>query len=253
MLRSECSHRRSCTLAGQPAPQLHGTVPRSPSQSAVRTCERYDGQVLCRTCHLPGLALSLELPSIGTTWITVPGPCSLLRHERAVFIGTVKERPKGHYHFRVDERFKGAIEGYFDVDGLPSSTLVERFQVGKQYLVFAIEWPYGKKEKRVVVARRPTRELSYAQALLEQLRAENNGKRNASVYGTLLQTLGPRRGDNEVRPAAGAVVWIQSKEKSFEIRSASRCSSFLPPRTLAGLPGPRSLAPITTFSGGCAA
>jgi tetratricopeptide (TPR) repeat protein len=147
----------------------------------------------------------------------------LLRHERAVFIGTVtEERPKGQYHFRVDERFKGAKEDYFAVEGLPFSGLVERFQVGKQYLVFATEWPYGKKDERVVVARWPTRELKYAQALLEQLRAEKGGKRNAPVYGTLLQTLGPRGGDNEVRPVAGAVVRIRSKEKSFETRTDER-------------------------------
>jgi tetratricopeptide (TPR) repeat protein len=144
----------------------------------------------------------------------------LLRNERAVFIGTVtEERPAGHYYFRVDERFKDAKEGYFEIDGLPFPTFVGRFQIGKQYLVFAMEWPYGKKDERVVVARWPTRELEYAQALLDQLRAEKNGKRNASLYGTLLQRLGTHGSDAEVRPVAGAVVRVQSKGKSFETRT----------------------------------
>jgi len=147
----------------------------------------------------------------------------LLRHEQAVFIGTVmEESPKWHYHFRVEERFKGAKEQYFDVEGIPGPMFVDKFKVGELYLVFAAEWPAGSKDERVVVAQWPTRELKYAHALIDQLRAEKNGKRNASLYGTLLQTLGTHGSDVEVRPVVGAVVRAQAKGKPFETRTDER-------------------------------
>jgi len=59
--------------------------------------------------------------------------------------------------------------------------------------------------------------LRYARALLEQVRAERTGKRDASVYGMLWRTLEPGlwREDFE-RPLPNVVVKLQSKGKSFK-------------------------------------
>jgi hypothetical protein len=67
-----------------------------------------------------------------------------------------------------------------------------------------------------------TRELRYAQALLQQVRAEKKGKRNAAVYGMLLRTLDIGAGvldEDYVRPLPGVAVRFQSGVKSFEAKT----------------------------------
>jgi hypothetical protein len=136
----------------------------------------------------------------------------LLGHSRAVFVGTVKEyRPDGVFRFRVDEKFKGVKGEYFDVEWRSGTILP--FEVGKQYLVFAAEWRFGHAE-HLVADPFDSRESKYAQAVLEQLRAEQRGKRNASVYGMLLQT--------PDLPVAGVVVKLHSKKRSFETTTDAR-------------------------------
>jgi hypothetical protein len=175
--------------------------------------------VLRRT-GLLGLVLAATLSSSADESVIVPGPCTLLNHVRAVFVGTVtEERPQGQYRFRVDEKFKGVKGDYFDVEWRPKGV---NFQVGKQYLVFVVVWPFDDGKHLVAAPWGQTRELKYAQAVLEQLRAEKNGKRNASVYGTLLQAPDPLADDDNVRPLAGVAVRLQSKEKSFETTTDER-------------------------------
>jgi len=178
---------------------------------------RYNGRVLARTCLLLGLILAAVSSSSANDRVTVPVPCSMLPHWGAVFLGMVMEfRPDRSFRFRVDEKFKGVKGDYFDAEWRPGTEL--RFEVGKQYLIFAAKWRFGGPHHEHLVAD-PfySRESKYAQAVLEQLRAEMQGKRNASVYGMLLE-----ESELSVLPVAGVVVRLHSEKKSFETTTDAR-------------------------------
>jgi hypothetical protein len=146
----------------------------------------------------------------------------LLGHWRAVFLGTVTEfRPDGSSRFRVDEKFKGVKGDYFDVEWGPNMA-GRKFEIGKQYIVFAAKWRWGgPRHEHLEAGMMSSHESKYAQAILEQLRAEMQGKRNASVYGMLLQTPDPSAEPPD-RPVAGVVVRLHSNQKSFETTTDAR-------------------------------
>jgi hypothetical protein len=145
----------------------------------------------------------------------MPGSCSLLKGARAVFVGSLVERGQ-RFRFRVDEHIKGEKDDYFEIEDLP--LMSSHFELGKQYLVFVDSMPLKDGDHLFAHACGPTRELKRAAALLEQLRAEKNGKRNASVYGMLWRTSDPPgfSDDEFTRPLPGVIVKLQSEQGSFE-------------------------------------
>jgi hypothetical protein len=148
----------------------------------------------------------------------IPRSCTLLKDTTAVFVGSLTEDAP-RYRFHVDEKIKGVTSDYFEIEPYPISTY---FEIGKQYLVFVDVMPLEDGEHLFAQECGPTRELKYAQAVLEQVRAEMKGKRNAAVYGMLLRTLDLGAGvldEDYVRPLAGVVVTFQSGVKSFEAKT----------------------------------
>jgi hypothetical protein len=138
----------------------------------------------------------------------------LLKHVRAAFVGTdTGWTSLGQIRFRVEEKFRGVKGDYIDLEPFPGGV---RFQVGEQYLVFVGVWQ-DRAVKHIFAAGpwEGTRELKYASAILEQLRAEKNGRRNDSAYGMFLV-------GEDFHPLPGVVVRIQSKEKSFETTTDER-------------------------------
>lgn len=168
------------------------------------------------------LALALLATVLPSAWsqecVPGPGPSSLLKTSDAVFVGTVTAASAGAYRFHVTETFKGVNGDYFEVAGVPGTG----FQIGKQYLVFASTLTLDNGTKyHIAHACGFTRELKYAQASLEQVRAEKSGQRVASVYGTLLRTFPETLNWDEsyVRPLPGIVVRLRSGQKSYETKT----------------------------------
>ncbi|MGA9963657.1 MAG: carboxypeptidase-like regulatory domain-containing protein [Terriglobales bacterium] len=170
---------------------------------------------------LPGLLMAGVLSASAADCVpaaAIPRSCTLLKDTRAVFIGSLTEETPS-YRFHVDEKIKGVTSDYFDLEPYPISG---HFEIGKQYLVFVDVMPLEDGEHLFADECGPTRQLKYAQAVLEQVRAEKNGKRNAAVYGMLLRTLDLGAGvldEDYVRPLPGVVVRFQSRGKSFEAKT----------------------------------
>jgi hypothetical protein len=148
----------------------------------------------------------------------VPGPCALCKRFKAVFVGTALKIENGAYRFRVEERFKGAKDSNADVYLFPGAAHLE---IGKQYLVTATPCPWEGAARGCLITPPCSGSLpvEYAQATIEQLRAEKNGKRAASVYGMLWRTEVPWSGildEGYRRPLAHIVVHAKSGKKSFE-------------------------------------
>jgi hypothetical protein len=147
----------------------------------------------------------------------IPRECTLLKDTRAVFVGSLTEDAP-QYRFHVDEKIKGVTSNYFDLEPYPSG----HFEIGKQYLVFADVVRLEDGEHFYAQECGLTSELTYAQAVLEQVRAEKKGKRNAAVYGVLLRTLDIDGGvldEDYVRPLPGVVVRLRSRGKSYEAKT----------------------------------
>jgi hypothetical protein len=154
----------------------------------------------------------------------MPGPCSLLKYYKAVFVGTVTEVKEEavRCRFRVTEAFEGVKGDYVDLDEFPSGTI--HFKLGEQYLVFAVPCVWERAGSRCLTSMpcSGTRPLEYAVAILEQLRAEKSGRRVAAVYGTLERTLEENEGiweEGYRRPLPNILVRLQSDKKSFETRT----------------------------------
>jgi hypothetical protein len=149
-----------------------------------------------------------------------PSACPLLNTAKVIFVGSVTENEKDWptTRFRVSEAFKGVQGDVVDVDkGLHEFG----FEVGKQYLVFAVPciWQSAGKGCLMNAICGGTRALNDAAAVLQQLRAEKSGKQVAAVYGMLVSRLGEVRADrNEVqeRPLPNILIKLQSDKKSFE-------------------------------------
>ncbi len=143
-----------------------------------------------------------------------PVPARSLLFEDVIFTGTVKEHVNSFARFRVTEAFKGAGAGaYINV-----LALEHRFSDGGRYLVFANRCPDGTKGCLVSEGCASSYPLEYAQAVLEQLRAEKNGRRVASVYGMLWRSASIAE-DGYVRLLARIGVKVRSGSKTFETKT----------------------------------
>jgi hypothetical protein len=164
------------------------------------------------------LLVIIPLPAWPQDCVPAPGTSSLLRTSEAVFVGIVTGASSdGTYHLQVTEAIKGVTGDNFEVETVPGTSF-SSFQVGKQYLVFAYTLALkNSTEYRLARGCGLTRELKYAQAALEQVRAEKSGRTIASVYGTLLRTVPEslKWDDNYERPLSGIVVRLQSGQKSY--------------------------------------
>lgn len=152
----------------------------------------------------------------------IPSACPLLNTAKAIFVGTVTEDGKDSEtrKFHVTEAFEGVKGDYVDLSRYPYHF---DFRLGRQYLVFANPCFWNDASSRCLTISdcSDTRPLEYAAAILEQLRAEKNGKRIAAVYGTLAKTLGEdtdwEEGYRRLLP--NILVRLQSGNKSFETRT----------------------------------
>jgi hypothetical protein len=117
----------------------------------------------------------------------MPDRCSLLDRAKTIFVGTVTEDKSESYRFRVTEAFKGVKGQYIDLAKIPEDF---HFQLGKRYLVFAgpCWWNGASAGCLTYTYCSDTRHLTYAAAILDQLRAEKIGRPVAAVYGTLVST-----------------------------------------------------------------
>jgi hypothetical protein len=178
--------------------------------------------------RLPPLILAVFLASLTSARAQdcsgpLPSACPLLDSAKAIFVGTVTghENESGTRNFHVTEAFKGVNGDDVVLNEFPSAF---NFIAGEQYLVFAVPCPWkgAGRQCLTVWPCSSTRPLDTAAAILEQLRAESNGKRVAAVYGTLERTLGeePADGDEAYpRPLPNIPVRLKSGVKSYETRT----------------------------------
>ena len=186
--------------------------------------------------------LALALLAIGApfAWaqdcVPAPGPNSLLKDGETVFVGTVTGENNDAYRFHVTEAFKGVTGDTFEVEAVPGMSFTG-FETGKQYLVFAYTLTVEDGTKyHLARGCGLTREFEYAQAALEQIRAEKNGERVASVYGTLLRMAPETLAWDQIyeRPLPGVIIRLQSGKKSYEAKTdehGAYAFSRLPPGT----------------------
>jgi hypothetical protein len=145
---------------------------------------------------------------------------TLLKNSKAIFVGTLIEG-EGHssrHRFRVTEVFKGVKGNYIDLE---ESIWGPDFKLGAQYLVFASPcWWEGAGGKSLTTYGPccPTRSLDVRLADVEQLRAEKNRQRMASVYGMLWD----RSRREGYRPLTGVIVRLQSPSETFEAKTDDR-------------------------------
>jgi hypothetical protein len=153
--------------------------------------------------------------------VPAPRPSSLLKNSEFVFVGTVTGGSDGAYQLHVTEAFKGVTGDTFEVEAIGGMSFTA-FESGKQYLVFAYTIVVKDgTEYHLAQGCGLTQELKYAQAALEQVRAEKNGGRVASVYGTLSRTLpgGLRWDGSYERGLPGIVVRLRSGSKSYKTKT----------------------------------
>jgi hypothetical protein len=161
----------------------------------------------------------------------------LLKSSDAVFLGTVTGETASAFEFHVTEAFKGVVGDTYMVSAVPQGMTINSFQIGEQYLVFASTLNLNDGTRYNLA--HPcglTRELKYAQATLEQVRAEKNGQRPASLYGTLLRTFPEilNWDQSYEQGLSGVVVRLQSGQKSYETKTDERGAyafAQLPPGT----------------------
>ncbi|HVZ18256.1 MAG TPA: hypothetical protein VG897_14135, partial [Terriglobales bacterium] len=131
-----------------------------------------------------------------------PAPCGDLKNAGMAFVGTVThiENPpdekKGtfqggtsRYRFTVDEDINGMKANEVDVySGRGGADCSFHFSLGKTYLVF----PYKQNDGRLFATIcSETQAIEDAGPLLEELRAQRDGKPFASLYGVLRRTQQP--------------------------------------------------------------
>jgi len=150
-----------------------------------------------------------------------PGPCSLFKRAKVVFVGTVIERNKETLgrRFRVTEAFKGVKGEYVDLVEYPTGM---DFEIGKQYLVFAGPCGWAPNPCLTSMPCSGSVPREYGDAVVEQLRAEKAGRPVASVYGTLVRELEAGEGiwvEDYRRPLPNILVRLKSDQKTFEVRT----------------------------------
>lgn len=168
-----------------------------------------------------GMFIVFLQPAWAQDCVPAPGPSSLLKSGEAVFVGTVTAQSGDTIQFHVTEAFKGVHGDHYEVVEVGGMGFTG-FERGKQYLVFAYTLPTAEGTKyHIARGCGLTQELKYAQARLEQVRAEKNGGRLASVYGMLRRALseGLAWDDSFEQPLPGVVIHLDSAQKSYETKT----------------------------------
>jgi hypothetical protein len=150
---------------------------------------------------LAGLAVAVT-PVLAVDCVRLEDTESLLRGSSAIFAGTAMKDTSSGVRFRVTEAFKGASGQYVDV-----IALMNHFDEGERYLVFAETCPDGTKRCLWVQPCSGSRLLNNARAILTQLRAEKTGLPLASVFGMVRP------------PLANLTVRLRSGTKLYETKT----------------------------------
>jgi hypothetical protein len=176
-------------------------------------------------CYRFLAALTMLASFLPVTWsqdcVPGPGPNSLLKTSDAVFVGSVTAMNNDTVQFHVTEAFKGVAGDHYEVVEV-NAVGFTGFEIGKQYLVFAYTFAVSDETKyHIARGCGLTEELKYAQALLEQVRAERGGRRVSPVYGTLLRTFpeGLAWDESYEQPLSGIVIRLRSDHKSYETKT----------------------------------
>ena len=96
------------------------------------------------------------------------------------------------------------------------------FDFGQEYLVFAGPCGWGPSPCLTSMPCSGSVPRGYAEAVVEQLRAEKAGRPVACVYGTLERELKEIEGigvENYRRPLPDILVRLKSAQKTFEVRT----------------------------------
>ena len=144
----------------------------------------------------------------------MPDSCNLTKDDTVVFTGKVIRASNEQYRFQVEEDFKGAPAKHIDLEGWNSCTY-RNFKLGKEYLVFAGPDIDGKLSAGKCSGK--TRPIEWSQALLEQLQGGKAGKRTASLFGVLWQTMDGDVWDEKFNhPMPNTVIRLKSGKKTFQ-------------------------------------
>ncbi len=170
-------------------------------------------------------------------WPVIVSACSAVRvscnflDERAaatIFVGTVlsPEDPETEalVHgspiiFKVTERLRGQIGQQIAIYE-PGTSCDYSFKVGESYLVVA--FPDGGRLTTSELS--STQPASTAAALIRQLRALNEGRKPASLFGVLLEHSGP----NATQPLAGVTIYAGGSTTRTELDGSFEFSKLLP-------------------------
>jgi hypothetical protein len=139
--------------------------------------------------------------------------CQLVGSSPIVFLGTVGELEGDVYRFRVDRAYKGLADGVKEIliDPDNATSCRAEYRVGKEYLMFATQ-SHGAGECS------GSRPVEWAAKDIEFLDYFARGQTITRVYGKTLQWVDGfgRTREEEQAPAVGALVRLQSKDKSWE-------------------------------------
>jgi hypothetical protein len=163
---------------------------------------------------------------------SAPSACPDAKEAGASFVGTVTdiENPAddrrgadqsgtSRYHFRVDEAISGIGDKEVDVySGRGGGDCSYHFQLGQTYFVT----PYGNEGKLFATVCSDTQPVSYATALLSELRAKRDGQPVASLYGLLQRTQQPYAWtitDGYDRPLPGVTVELHGTANTLSTQT----------------------------------
>jgi len=120
-------------------------------------------------------------------YLTFVGTVTSTEHAGVLESGADDLSPQSYYHFHIDELIAG-LEDLSKVDIVSSrggGDCSAHFQLGVQYLIYAYQLPNGNWSTSICAGNRLASE---AGLFLQQLRAQRDGGKVASLYGVLRRT-----------------------------------------------------------------
>ncbi len=168
------------------------------------------------------IAMFVMLPPVSAQDCAAPEPgaCRLFGAAAAIFVGEVTENnnDSGTVRFQVTEAFKGVSGTFIEILGAPFSP---HFAIGEKWLVFANNCIHDRAGKGCLTVGpcSLTRRVESAAAILDQLRIEQNGGRDAAVYGVLNRTLRFDQAiwdESYITPLSGIHVRLKSDGRVYD-------------------------------------
>jgi Carboxypeptidase regulatory-like domain/Polysaccharide lyase family 4, domain II len=202
--------------------------------------------------------------------------CQLIGITPVVFLGTVSAAEPDPamplalaarvYRFRVDRAYKGLSKDKTDVVINPenSTSCARHYQVGKQYLMFAVPLQAGNPHSEIYQSGgcSGSRRAEEAVRDIQFLDEFALGKSSTRIYGKTLQwvTSSGHPREDEQAPAGGARVKLQSENNSWETVSGPdgvysfdglNPGSYVIGASLDHFAARRESQPVQVSSGGC--